>query len=81
MFDERDAEEKEKVLKASSEILRICAEAGGTISGEHGVGLEKLHETRLIFNENDLEFERKIRSAFDPDERMNPGKLIPQAPG
>jgi len=79
MFDERDAEEKAKVLKAASEILKVCAEAGGTISGEHGVGLEKLHETRLIFNENDLQFERKIKSAFDPDQRMNPGKLIPQA--
>ena len=51
MFDERDEDELSRVLKASSEILKACADAGGTISGEHGVGLEKLKETHFIFNE------------------------------
>ncbi|MCJ7809350.1 MAG: FAD-binding protein [Desulfobulbaceae bacterium] len=79
MFDERDPDEKERVLKASSEILKLCADAGGTISGEHGVGLEKLRETSFIFCEQDLEFERAIKKAFDPNDIMNPGKMIPEA--
>jgi FAD/FMN-containing dehydrogenase len=78
MFDERDPDEKERVLKAATEILKACADAGGTISGEHGVGLEKLRETSFIFSENDLEFERKLKRAFDPDDIINPGKMIPE---
>ena len=77
MFDERNADEKERVIKASSEILKICVDVGGTISGEHGVGLEKLKETSFIFCQNDLEFERRIKKAFDPDGIINPGKMIP----
>jgi glycolate oxidase subunit GlcD len=77
MFDERDEDELKRVLKASSEILKLCADAGGTISGEHGVGLEKLHETHFIFSEADLELERIIKRAFDPEGILNPGKMIP----
>jgi glycolate oxidase subunit GlcD len=77
MFDERDEDERSRVLKASTEILKACADAGGTISGEHGVGMEKLKETAFIFNECDLEFERQIKRAFDPDDIINPGKMIP----
>ncbi len=79
MFDERDADEKERVLKASTEILKACVDAGGTISGEHGVGLEKLKETAFIFCQDDLELERKIKRAFDPQDLINPGKMIPAA--
>ncbi len=78
MFDERDEEEKERVLKAGSEILKICADLGGTISGEHGVGVEKLKETHFIFCEQDLEFARQIKKAFDPMDLLNPGKMIPE---
>jgi glycolate oxidase subunit GlcD len=80
MFDDRDKDEFRRVKKVSSEILRICAEAGGTISGEHGVGLEKLSETCLIFSNSDLDFEREINTAFDPDDIINPGKMIPAEP-
>ncbi|MBW1997440.1 MAG: FAD-binding protein [Deltaproteobacteria bacterium] len=80
MFDERDPDQLERVKKLGTEILRICADAGGTISGEHGVGLEKLRETRFIFSEQDLEFERKIKNAIDPAGILNPGKMIP-SPG
>jgi len=78
MFDERDPDEKDRVLKASSEILKICADVGGTISGEHGVGLEKLKETAFIFCEADLEFERALKRALDPSDILNPGKMIPE---
>jgi glycolate oxidase len=81
MFDERDPEEKARVHQASSEILKICADAGGTISGEHGVGIEKLKEISLIFGESDLEFARQIKKAFDPDGLINPGKMIPEPAG
>ena len=80
MFDERDEDERKRVLKISTEILKACADAGGTISGEHGVGMEKLKETALIFNACDLEFERQIKRAFDPDDIINPGKMIPPEP-
>jgi glycolate oxidase len=78
MFDERDDEEVDRVHKLGTEILKICAEAGGTISGEHGVGLEKLRETSFIFSESDLRFLRRIKTAFDPHDIMNPGKMIPE---
>ncbi|MBW2284210.1 MAG: FAD-binding protein [Deltaproteobacteria bacterium] len=77
MFDERDEDERNRVLKAGSEILKACADAGGTISGEHGIGLEKLKELRFIFNENDFRFAWDIKQAFDPDNILNPGKLLP----
>ncbi len=77
MFDDRDEDERNRVLKAGSEILKACADAGGTISGEHGIGLEKLKELRFIFNENDFRFAWDIKQAFDPDNILNPGKLLP----
>ena len=78
MFDERNKDELKRVLKASTDILKACVDVGGTISGEHGVGLEKLKETSFIFCENDIEFERHIKKAFDPDDFINPGKMIPE---
>ena len=78
MFDDRDEDERNRVLKAGSEILKACADAGGTISGEHGIGLEKLKELRFIFNENDFRFAWDIKQAFDPDNILNPGKLLPE---
>jgi len=78
MFDDRDPDEVKRVHLLGSEILKICAEAGGTISGEHGVGLEKLKETHLVFCHADLEFERRVKQAFDPKGIMNPGKMIPE---
>jgi len=79
MFDERDEDELHRVHQASTEILKLCADAGGTISGEHGVGLEKLKEVRFIFSEGDLQLERDIKAAFDADDILNPGKMIPAA--
>jgi len=79
LFDDRDARELERVHKAGSEILKICVDLGGTISGEHGIGTEKLVEMSLIFREADLEIMRNIKAAMDPKMICNPGKLIPQA--
>jgi glycolate oxidase len=79
LFDERDKEMLQKVHKAASEILKICVDAGGTISGEHGIGTEKLKEMSFIFSESDFEFMRSIKKAFDPHDMWNPGKVIPPA--
>lgn len=78
LFDERDSDELERVHKLGTEILRICADAGGTISGEHGIGTEKLKETAFIFSEMDFRFARQIKKAFDPHDILNPGKMVAQ---
>ncbi len=77
LFDGRNPQELEKVHKAGTEILEAVARLGGTISGEHGIGTEKLKEMRLIFREEDLEMMRRIKKAMDPAELCNPGKLVP----
>jgi glycolate oxidase subunit GlcD len=78
LFDERDPTELERVRKASSEILKICTDAGGTISGEHGIGVEKIREMHFVFSEDDMEMMRGVKRAFDPECRLNPGKVIPE---
>jgi glycolate oxidase len=60
--------------------LKICADVGGTISGEHGIGIEKLKEMPFVFSEGDLEAMRKVKQAMDPENICNPGKVVP-APG
>jgi len=79
LFDDRDSDELDRVRRLATEILKICTDLGGTISGEHGVGLEKLKETHFIFCNSDLEFERRLKKAFDPTDILNPGKMIPPA--
>jgi len=79
LFDDRDAEELEKVHKAGMEILKICADLGGTITGEHGIGVEKLEGMALIFNSHDIEVMEGVKMAIDPKGLCNPGKVIPAA--
>ena len=67
----------ERVLRASEEIVRLCVDAGGTLSGEHGIGLEKRDFMPLVFTPEDLDAQACVRSAFDPDGRMNPFKVLP----
>jgi glycolate oxidase len=77
LFDARDHDELERVHRAGSEIMKACADLGGTISGEHGIGTEKMKEMTLIFSENDLRVMRAIKEAVDPRDLCNPGKIIP----
>jgi glycolate oxidase len=79
LFDERNAEELRKVHLAGSEILKICADAGGTISGEHGIGTEKKKEMFFVFNPRDLDAMKRVKKAFDPEGVYNPGKVLPEA--
>jgi len=78
LFDWRDADQKARVLQAGMEILGLCAALGGTISGEHGVGLEKMNAMRLVLSEADIEAQRRVKRTFDPDNLANPGKMFPQ---
>jgi len=77
LFDQRDADELDRVHKAAFEIMVMCAELGGTISGEHGIGVEKLRGMSYIFSPKDIAEMRKVKQAFDPVNLYNPGKLIP----
>lgn len=76
-FDRRDRDQLARVLDAGREIMKACVAAGGSLTGEHGIGLEKRDEMLLYFDEADLEAMLRVRDAFDPERRMNPGKLIP----
>ncbi|GBD85035.1 putative FAD-linked oxidoreductase [bacterium BMS3Abin02] len=76
-FDAAEPGVLDRVRQASKEILAVCVEAGGTLSGEHGIGLEKRDLMPLIFNDVDLDAQACIKEAFDPDERCNPGKVLP----
>jgi len=67
----------ERVLRASEEIVRLCVDAGGALSGEHGIGLEKRDFMPLVFTAEDLSAQACVRSAFDAEGRMNPQKVLP----
>jgi glycolate oxidase len=77
LFDMRNPGELERVIEAGAATLRACVELGGSITGEHGVGLEKKAYIGLLFGEADLEAMARVRRAFDPHTRFNPAKLFP----
>jgi glycolate oxidase len=77
LFDQRDAGQFERAVAASGEIMQYCIEMGGVLTGEHGVGMEKNELMPLLFGEADLELMRRVRDAFNPDGRLNPGKVFP----
>jgi glycolate oxidase len=76
LFDAR-SEPIDRVMEASAEILKVAIDAGGALSGEHGIGLEKNHFMFWVFTAADLDAQRRGRDAFDPDGTMNPGKIFP----
>ncbi|MFO0797057.1 MAG: FAD-linked oxidase C-terminal domain-containing protein [Gemmataceae bacterium] len=81
LFDERDPVQTQKVLDASHEILDECIRLGGSVTGEHGIGVEKLDFMPKLFGEADLAFMLRLRVAFNPENRCSPGKLFPTAGG
>jgi glycolate oxidase subunit GlcD len=80
-FDARDASEVERVKQAGREIMETCVRAGGTITGEHGVGLDKSEYLPLVFGDDDMNAMLRVRAAFDPAGLCNPGKIIPVLKG
>ena len=79
LFDERDAEQTARVLRASDEILGRCIELGGSVTGEHGIGVEKLSFMNRLFSRSDLDVMESIRNVFNPDGRCSPQKMLPTA--
>jgi glycolate oxidase len=77
LYDPRKPGEVARVVTAGGEILKVCAEVGGSISGEHGIGLEKIDYMPLIFTEADLHAMRGVREAWNPRGLCNPGKILP----
>jgi glycolate oxidase len=76
-FDRSDPGVLERVLRSSEEIVRLCVDAGGSLSGEHGIGLEKRDFMPLVFTDDDLTAQACVRGAFDPSGRLNPQKVLP----
>src|SRR5213082_1041029 len=80
-FDLRRGDDLERVRQAGREIMELCVRAGGSITGEHGVGLDKSSYLPLIFSEADMSAMLQVRAAFDPTGLCNPGKIIPTPRG
>lgn len=78
MYDEADPDSVQRALHASEEILRYCVSIGGTITGEHGVGIEKLGAMRAMYGPADIEAMHRIRRAFVSEDQMNPYKTLPR---
>ena len=77
IFDQRTPGATDRVVQAGADILRKCVQVGGTLSGEHGVGLEKQAYMSWVFTAADFDAMRRLKLAFDPNERLNPGKIFP----
>jgi glycolate oxidase len=81
LFDEREPEQVRKVLQASGEILEACLECGGSVTGEHGIGVEKIEFMNKMFTSNDLIVMENLRRAFNPRNVLSPYKMLPTAGG
>ncbi len=78
LYDANEADELERAEAFGAEILKLCVEVGGVLTGEHGVGVEKRDLMGEMFTETDLDQQMRIKCAFDPESRLNPGKVFPQ---
>jgi glycolate oxidase subunit GlcD len=76
-FDGRDADEVSRVMAASREIMKLCVDAGGSITGEHGVGADKIDYMPMIFNQASLDAMLAVKEVFNPLGLCNPGKAVP----
>jgi len=77
LYDERVAGESARAKALAEAILDVCIDAGGSLTGEHGVGIDKACSMPKLFSESDLAAMQRLRRAFDPEGLANPGKLFP----
>ena len=78
LFDERKPGETKRVLEIGGQILKLCVDEGGVLSGEHGIGIEKREYMPYMFSEEDMRTMAKLKPAFDTRNALNPGKIFPQ---
>ena len=78
LYDANKPGELEKAEEFGADILKLCVEVGGVLTGEHGVGVEKRDLMGTMFTETDLDQQQRVKCAFDPDALLNPGKVFPQ---
>jgi glycolate oxidase len=78
MYDANKEGELPRAEAFGADILRLCVEVGGVLTGEHGVGVEKRDLMDTMFNEVDLNQQQRLKCAFDPQALLNPGKVFPQ---
>jgi glycolate oxidase len=78
LYDANKLGELEKTEEFGAEILKLCVEVGGVLTGEHGVGVEKRDLMPVMFNETDLAQQQRVKCAFDADGLLNPGKVFPK---
>ena len=79
LFDDSSAEETRQVLLASHEVLEECIACGGSVTGEHGIGVEKISFMKKLFSETDVDVMDRLRSALNPSGLLSPGKMLPTA--
>ena len=79
LFDERDPDQVKRVMAASHEILDECIRVGGSVTGEHGIGVEKIDFMPKLFGPEDLAMMLRLRRAFNPEGRCSPAKMLPTA--
>ena len=78
MYDANNPGELDRAEAFGNDILRLCVEVGGVLTGEHGVGVEKRDLMGTMFNDIDLDQQMRVKCAFDPQSLLNPGKMFPQ---
>lgn len=78
LYDANNPGEMERTEELGADILRLCVAVGGVLTGEHGVGIEKRDLMPEMFNEDDLNQQQRLKCAFDPAGRLNPGKVFPK---
>jgi glycolate oxidase len=81
LFDERDPDQVRRVLAAGNEILEECINQGGSVTGEHGIGVEKIDFMPKLFSPEDLAMMVRLRQAFNPEGRCSPHKMLPTSGG
>ena len=77
LYDSRNEGELQKAEQMGAEIIKACVDVGGSLTGEHGIGLEKRDFMPLMYTDDDLEAMQKVKKIFDPEGRLNPGKIFP----
>jgi len=77
LYDAHKPGDIERAEEFGNDILRLCVEMGGVLTGEHGVGVEKRDLMPVMFSRTDLDHQQRVKCAFDPELLLNPGKVFP----